>query len=357
MKLGDFGARLMSGAKESVFYESWRYCLNFTGVTEYLMQNRLFTRVRQSCAFVAENARHVKINHDFLSAYARSLPVKLAMEAVMDSENHLCGDPEMTLAYFLTLDCINFGSGYFSELNLDPGKTGYFTVASRLKNEVLRRGNCSASWLRQISAAECCEIFGQSADNPSALALMKLFSRALNDFGELLQSRFAGSFVNLINSANHSAAGLAEILCEMPFYQDCCNYAGREILLLKRAQISASDLNFAFSGQGFGFFTDIADLTVFADNLVPHVLLTDGVLLYAKELQEKIAAEIELASGSPEEIELRACCVHAVELLRGSFADDGIALTSQQLDYLLWNQGQERKYELSPVHRTRCVFY
>ena len=53
----------------------------------------------------------------------------------------------------------------------------------------------------------------------------------------------------------------------------------------KRAQITGSDLELA----GVASFGDIDRLTIFADNLVPHVLRCDGVLVY----DERLAAHID----------------------------------------------------------------
>ena len=36
-------------------------------------------------------------------------------------------DPDATLAYVVTLDAVNFGSGWFPELRKRPGMSGYFT--------------------------------------------------------------------------------------------------------------------------------------------------------------------------------------------------------------------------------------
>jgi len=36
------------------------------------------------------------------------------------------------VAFFLTLDAINFGSGYFPHLGKRPGMSGYFTAAASL---------------------------------------------------------------------------------------------------------------------------------------------------------------------------------------------------------------------------------
>ncbi len=322
------------------------------------MKNRLFSLVRESCARAAGVARSVSINHELIGDYVASLPIEKALNPVMDSENHFCDDPEAALVYFLVLDCINFGSGWFNELDLEPGgANGYFTIASRLKRDFIARGSYSPGFLQQMSAAECCRIFGQNADKPAAFQLMNLFAAALRDFGDLLQRDFSGSCRELVLGSGNSAAELGNRLLKMPFYRDIFPYAGREVYLLKRVQITASDLHIAFNGTGYGRFDDIGDLTIFADNLVPHVLMLDGILQYSDRLAGEIAAGLPLAAGSDEEVELRACCVHAVELMRAALARQNIAVSSQGLDYLLWNRGLDEKYAAAPSHITRCVFY
>ena len=126
----------------------------------------------------------------------------------------------------------------------------------------------------------------------------------------------------------------------------------------KRAQLTAADLALAFDGQGWGRFSDLRRLTIFADNLVPHVLRLDGVLLYDPELARRIDAEELVAAGSAEEIEIRAGALHAVELLVAELRRRGNDATAMGLDYLLWNRGQQPAYKRAkPRHRTRTVFY
>jgi hypothetical protein len=322
------------------------------------MKNRLFLSIRESCARVAQKAESVRINQHLLSSYADQLPVNKALNPVMDTENHFCEDPEATLAYFMVLDCINFGSGWFTDLQLEPGlENGYFTIASRLKKDFQRRGCYTAEFLQKTGPETCCQIFGQTAESPMAYRLMCLFASALNDLGGLLGDEFSGSFQQLVAAADKSAEMLAGILLRLPFYRDHFPYKNDEVYLLKRAQITASDLHIAFKGSGFGQFEDIGNLTIFADNLVPHVLKVDGILTLRPALESKIASGQELTSGSDEEIELRACGVHAVELLRQEYAGRGIKVSSQGLDYLLWNRGLDARYKVSPTHVTRCVYY
>jgi hypothetical protein len=57
---------------------------------------------------------------------------------------------------------------------------------------------------------------------------------------------------------------------------------------------------------------------------------------------------------SPEEVELRACAVHAVELLS---AETEGRLRPVDLDYVLWNRGQEPRYKAIPRPRSRTTAY
>jgi Queuosine salvage protein len=145
----------------------------------------------------------------------------------------------------------------------------------------------------------------------------------------------------VVAAADGSAERLAEQLAAgMPFFADRGFY--------KRAQITANDLHLA----GVATFGDIDRLTAFADNLVPHVLRVDGVLSYDAELGARIDAGELLESGSREEVEIRACGVHACELL--SARQD---IPARELDVALWNRGQDPRYKSRPRHRTRSVYY
>jgi hypothetical protein len=125
----------------------------------------------------------------------------------------------------------------------------------------------------------------------------------------------------------------------------------------KRAQIVAADLAIAFQGRAWGHFDDLDQLTIFADNLVPHVLRMDGILRYEASLISCIETATLIPAASTEEIEIRANAVHAVELIKKTICDAGQQVTSSQLDYFLWNRGQLPHYKAVPRHRTRSVYY
>jgi len=111
------------------------------------------------------------------------------------------------------------------------------------------------------------------------------------------------------------------------------------VWLLKRAQIFVHDLAIAGAERGLFEITGLDRLTVFADNMLPYVLETNGVLRYDPDLSRRIGAGELLEPGSRAEIELRAVTVHACELLRRALVANGYAITARDLDFALWNCG------------------
>lgn len=314
-------------------------------------------RVRTSCRSVAESARLVRINHDRLEPYAGSLSFAGVPTPTYDLEYHFRGEPDQTIAFILTLDAINFGSGYFPHLRKRPGLSGYFTIAAALTERFASQGPFSVTELQTLTATDCARLFDQDPANPVAMELMNLFARALNDLGAFVEGKYDGDFRAVISDAGGSAARLAESLTAMPFFQDVATYDGRPVAFYKRAQITVADLALAFDYAGPGAFHDLDQLTMFADNLVPHVLRVDGLLTYDPGLARTIESGTLLEAGSPEEIEIRAVALDVVERLVTILRRKGQPVTAMSLDNLLWYRGGGEIYKARPRHRTRTVFY
>jgi hypothetical protein len=291
----------------------------------------LVEEVRANAAQVAAQATTVAIDLDALDRIEAGPPPQL------DAERHYLEGSEQDVAtYLLTLDAINFGSGWFPELRkrTDPhtGKavSGYFTVASGLTERFRAHGAWTNAQLRAMRADELADTLGQPRDHE----LMALYAQALRELGRFLGDRHA------LDLCQGSAVTLATTLARgMTMWADHGFY--------KRAQILPADLALA----GVARFDDLDDLTIFADNLVPHVLRCDGVLVYAEALAGRIDAEHQLPPG-PWEREIRACAVHACELISQS-----VGVPARTLDMWLWNRGQSPEYKARPRHRCRSIYY
>src|SRR4051795_8472868 len=289
--------------------------------------------VRAACAQIAAGAWSVRIDLDALAV------LDLGPPPTLDAERHyLEGEPEDVATYLLALDAVNFGSGWFPTLRKRRGPdgaavSGYFTVAWGMADRFRALGPWTSAQLRALRTEEIADVLAQPRDHE----LVSLFAQALRQLGAFLGDR---TVLDVVVAADGSAVRLAELLAAgMPMFRDPGFY--------KRAQIAASDLALA----GVAPFGDIDRLTIFADNLVPHVLRVDGVLVY----DESLAAHIdsgELLPAGEEEREIRACAVHACESIAA-----GLGIPPRALDVMLWNRGQEPRYKARPRHRTRTVYY
>ena len=178
-----------------------------------------------------------------------------------------------------------------------------------------------------------------------------------------LQAHFGGDAALLVARAARSAARLVRLLtCLLPGFRDEALHRGRQCFFYKRAQILAADLWAAYGrpppGSGSIYaFEDVGDLTMFADYRVPQILSHLGVMEYDDDLDTKIRGGVQLQAGSEEEVEIRAACIQAVESLRDALARRSVHVTSVEIDWRLWHEGERIKKDIRPHHRTLTCFY
>ncbi len=297
---------------------------------------RLTDEVRRTCAAIAASAGHVRIVPAAGAAYD-GLAVAPA-PAPDPQRTYADGSEEDVARYWLVVGAVNFGSGWFPTLRkrtTDHGEpvSGATTVAWALADRFRAHGPWTNAELRGLGTPEVAAVMGQRADHE----LMSLYSQALRSLGAFLGERSA---LDLVGEADGSAVRLAETLAGgMALWADRGFY--------KRAQLLPAEL----ARAGVAPFADLDELTIFADNLVPHVLRCDGVLVYEEALAARIDRGELLGAGRAER-EIRACAVHAGEALAAR-----LGIPARELDLRLWHRGQEPSYKARPRHRCRTVFY
>jgi hypothetical protein len=292
--------------------------------------------IRAAAARVAGAAQRVRIREEAVEGYALTLPS--TSPPAPDLEG---ADDETRAAFSLQLNAINFGSGWFPTLRKRAGMSGFRTVEAGLRG----RGPWTADALAGIGRGEIAAVMGQDAEH----VLMGHFERHLRELGSRVRDEYGGSFLALARAGDGSAEALAATLAGWETWRDVSPYEDFEVPLFKRAQIAAADLALA----GLAPAGDLDRLTLFADNLVPHVLRLDGVLEFDESLVARIEAGERLVHDSPEEVEIRACALHAVELLVAAHG----ATTATAVDNVLWHRGGEPRYKARPRHRAPCTQY
>jgi hypothetical protein len=317
----------------------------------------VFDAVRLGFETVAGMARHVKIRHDKIAEYAASLPNTLPAN-LYDLNHHYIGDKESTIAYVLTLESVNFGSGYKPHL-MEEGwefidHSLYYTMASRLKRRFQEQEPFTPLALSHITLDECCTVFGFDKAKPYSRQLAELFVLSMQELGRAILDNYDNSFTTFVEDSRGSAERLVRNLSHLSRFNDMHTYHGFSIPFLKRAQLAAAVLDIEYERLGEPhLFNDLNRLTIFADNDVPHAFHIDGLLEYSDNLRCRIAQKQEIPSGSDEEIEIRACAGHIAELLAKEKN-----MKPSDIDFILWHcSADDPKYRETPSHRTLSRFY
>jgi putative queuosine salvage protein len=294
-----------------------------------------------------ERARFVRIEEDAIGEYAAGLEPETTTPGWGQSrveEPKTPVDRESAAAFAICMNAINFGSGWWPTVRKRPGHSGYATMAAGVRDRFAAQGPWSAEELATMEAAVIANVVGQDPDHP----LMSDFAAALRDVGAHLLAEFEGRCLGVVEEAG-SIPDLAARLAGWEAFADVSPYEGREVPFFKRAQLAAADLERA----GVATLPGSERITAFADNLVPHVLRVDGVLDLDPELTAAIKSGQLLVHDSPQEVELRAAAVHAVEMLVAA----GGGPSPAEIDSALWNRGGDARYKSLPRPRSRNTAY
>jgi len=311
-----------------------------------------------ACArFVCDRSTHVAIDKREILRLADkllSLPVPS-----WDYVHHYYDGSEKTVSYLLLVDALNFC--FFPEprwvVILDGEKLqGYFALASVLKKAF--DGECPIDdfpHLTQIDEQDVRTLL-RGAVGTGEIPLFGERVRILREIGQQVVALYQGDPSRLVKEACGGAQRLVELLVrDFPSFRDEASYAGERVAFYKRAQIFVCDLFGSFQGHSYGSFRDIDRLTAFADYKLPQLLRAERVLQYCEKLEGRIDRMEWIDAGSPEEVEIRAATIVAVEELRQGLKRRGRNLFAFELDWLLWHIAQSAK--MPPHHRTLTTFY
>ena len=334
---------------------------------------------------VVEQGEHAWINGDRLPGVAARL---IAANPTTSTSSwyeryHFFDGTERTVNWLLVLDALNFcfwpekgqqrwridyraGDDHKRSSGDHKGSPlldGYWAEAASLTRAVEEGIPLwDAEYLSKMSREQLAHIFrGVSSPEHPEGEMIPLFEQRLqnvHEVGRVLLDRYDGQFANAVEQADHSALRLVLLLAQQfSSFHDVASYRGHEVRFFKRAQICVADLHGSFGGKGWGSFTDLDQLTAFADYKVPQVLRHFGVLEYSPSLAVRVDKQELLAPGSEEEIELRAATIWACELLRREMASTtGSTITAVEVDNRLWHIGQN-VLGMKPYHRVRTVYY
>lgn len=249
------------------------------------------------------------------------------------------------------------------------GYTGYFALCAAINRAVCDGLDITnPEFYAKIDLDTLSKIF-RPDDATTSIPLLEKRLECLHQVGERLSSKWQGQFENVIKAANKSAVALLQLIVEeFPCFRDVAQFAGKEVAILKRAQILVGDVWSCYHGEGLGYFEDIDKITMFADYRVPQVLVHFGSLEYTPVLLELLKKDIIMQNGDEMEVEIRGASIYIIEQVKDAVVEvlklkhpdvDTRNVNSILIDQYLWDYRRAHAADLEyiPFHKVMSIYY
>ncbi|KAN0045002.1 hypothetical protein ACTA71_006529 [Dictyostelium dimigraforme] len=343
-------------------------------------------QVRESAKWVNEHSENVRINFNKINEFLDNLKkddYESKSSTVLFPLNY--SNSQQEINFWFLLDLINFGSGYRKELHEACNRGAYETICYGLMGMFLSQGGkLTTNFLSNMSMNDVAQLFNiptqeefeiqagiYSYRDTPLKQLVQSIHKVLKESSEIVLKLGFQDFGDWIwsitdpskrSTSTPLASNLVKTLVEtIPAFNDQANYKDHRVFIFKKVQLLAADLYRRFKDtipDRFNF-TDINDLTVFTDNVLPAVLRKFGILEVSKELEERLNAGGELLPGN-DEIELRVqaiqACIEIVSIAKNR--PDNFISNDVEFDYYLWTKGKDGLIRKVERHYTKkTIFY
>lgn len=226
-------------------------------------------------------------------------------------------------------------------------------------------------WQINATEVQVKDIF-QGDEGSGEVPLLHERVRSLQDLGKWTEA--FGGLTQILKLCNKSAITLISYVVKMTNWNDSIVYqrAGKEepeqLWILKRAQLLCADLWYcAMQSENTEIselckFTDMNQLSAFADYRIPQTLESFGAIKYSDHLISLLHNKHRFQPGDNEEVEIRGVSVHAATLIANELRDNHpefAKITDVVVDTFLWTYAMLDKNQCQklPHHLCRTVFY
>ena len=328
----------------------------------------------ESCAFVADDPKHVFINKQRLEEVARETAFK-DLKIPSWREEVFPESDENIIEFFGVANSINFcftdfktDKKYDVEYPEGSGKIwpGAFGMTAAVKRAIEDGFPIlDPHFLMFLTEKDAKHIF-RHVTTPIPMFEDRVIN--LRNVGKVL-SYWCGSFAKIFKESDYklfsNGNGILEKLAVFfESYHDVSHYRGRFIEFHKRAQL----FPMVYHGRALssnGALQPIRDPENFgpiADYQVAKTKRAQGVLVYEPQLAEMVDRGVVLHKNSNKEIEIRVQTVNVmVESLRKVndilLALGKIPITMAELDYADWSAGRALEYKKIRHHYTYTTAY
>jgi len=314
-------------------------------------------QILDSVKYVVDNSDFVKINkskiNDFVKNFEKYKEHYWLLDSPFDIDKLNEDQKLMFIVFFNAISFSYWGDPYWN-VKYKGGKYtrgSWALVACIFRALEEKKDILNPEYLSTITKEDLAIVLRGNTEIPLLSERVKI----LREIGNVLIKKYNGKFSEVIAESGGDALKLLEmVLDSFPLFYDAEDYKSKKIFFQKRSQALVEGIYSIFNGKGFGNLKNIKSLTALADYIIPNILREMGIFEYLEELKEKIDNKILLKKGSPEEVEIRANTIWAIEMIRKELESKNVEVSALNINDYLWTIGRNVK---TPFHLTRTTSY
>ncbi len=313
--------------------------------------------VLESTQAVVENAKHATVDDAAIDRWARGVMPGELNPGGHDLWQYLPGSQAQSANLVLLIEALNFCFWSADPISFQWRGQTYERFNAMLISLILAAKYdpmwCEAQYWMTVPSDEIQQVLSGKGE----LLLMEERERIIRETGRVLVDRFDGEFIHAVESVNEKAWPLAVLLMtNFDSFRDVSQHNGSPVYFMKRAQICALDLSMVWQQRKYPALDGLDELTAFADYRIPQSLRHLEIIRYSDALATAIEREDEIEKDSPEEIEIRAASIQAVDRMAKATDKAGKRTPAWQIDWYLWGLSHDAAVKANH-HRTRTVYY
>ena len=315
------------------------------------MNNNKLEQVLDTCSYVYENSRHVKIDINKIKELAKDNRFNEKTAYWLSSNPYgilnLCVEDIINfLVIFESIDYSFWGEPKWTmktdKVNTD-GAIALMYALLRLREQ---KGNLN---FERITFDEFSEALKGNVEIP----LLEERYKVVLQVSKIINKKMQNNFYHYIKNITKDIVLFNTIINNFPSFADTRTYDNKTIYFYKLAQLLTSDILHIRSLKE-GITVDYSNLVGCADYKIPQVLRSLGVLVYDKELSDLVDNKNELEENSIYEVEIRANMVVAINLIKKELNNKVSAI---DINDTIWSFSQDKTKKLLPYHLTRTLSY
>ena len=310
----------------------------------------MLEKVIESCKYVSNNSKYVKINEKSLNEFVSSIKQMQLVHWLSSSPYGLLEMPiDKIINFLLVYESINFSFWGNPKWTIDvenKKEDGSMALLYAILKYVKANDTTDFSNITK-------EEFSAMLKGNVEIPLFEERYNIIKSVSKIVNEKMNGNFYNFIKNINNDNELFNTIINYFPIFKDERTYQGQRIYFYKLAQLLTSDILHIREIKE-NIKVDYSHLVGCADYKIPQVMRGLGILEYNKELASLVDNKEEIKENSEYEVEIRANMIVVIDMVKEKLNNEFCAIDIN--DYI-WGQARNKNIKLKPYHLTRNTNY